>query len=166
MAFKGDYYLIQFGHNNEPGKPGRSTDMPTFVSDMKKYVDDTQGIGAKPVLVTPLTRRQWDKSTKDKIKSTLTPYADEVKKIAAEKYVPLIDLHSRSIEVCEKLGRDGCPSFSPTKVVDGTNTVDNTHLNEKGSAIFGEVVAKELIKAVPELKDCFVFKTDASARRN
>src|ERR1035441_7961587 len=27
LALKGDYYLIQFGHNNEPGKPGRSTDM-------------------------------------------------------------------------------------------------------------------------------------------
>ena len=25
LALKGDYYLIQFGHNNEPGKPGRST---------------------------------------------------------------------------------------------------------------------------------------------
>ena len=34
LALHGDYYLIQFGHNNEPGKPGRSTDMPTFVSNM------------------------------------------------------------------------------------------------------------------------------------
>src|SRR5437868_11620212 len=52
LALKGDYYLIQFGHNNEPGKPGRSTDMPTFVADMTKYVDDALAIGAKPVLVT------------------------------------------------------------------------------------------------------------------
>src|SRR5689334_5227069 len=37
LVLKADYYLIQFGHNNEPGKPGRSTDMPTFISDMKKY---------------------------------------------------------------------------------------------------------------------------------
>src|SRR4051812_19765020 len=26
LALKGDYYLVQFGHNNEPGKSGRSTD--------------------------------------------------------------------------------------------------------------------------------------------
>src|SRR5690242_7030277 len=24
LELHGDYYLIQFGHNNEPGKPGRS----------------------------------------------------------------------------------------------------------------------------------------------
>ena len=157
LALKGDYYLIQFGHNNEPGKPGRSTDMPTFVNDMSRYAEDAQAIGAKPILVTPLTRRQWDKSDPEKIKSSLAPYAEEVKKIAAEKKVPVIDLHARSIETCEKLGREGCLAFSPAKVVDGTNTVDNTHLDKKGSEIFGRIVAQELVKAVPGLKDCFAL---------
>src|SRR6185369_13239857 len=78
LALKGDYYLIQFGHNNEPGKPGRSTDMPTFVSNMVSYVEEAQAVGAKPVLVTPLTRRQWDKEHPGKIKSSLAPYAEEV----------------------------------------------------------------------------------------
>src|SRR5262249_44469899 len=77
LALKGDYYLIQFGHNNEPGKPGRSTDMPTFVSNMVQYVDDARAIGAKPILVTPLTRRQWDKADPQKINSSLAPYAAE-----------------------------------------------------------------------------------------
>ena len=151
LALKGDYYLIQFGHNNEPGKPGRSTDMPTFVGDMKRYVDEARAIGAKPVLVTPLTRRQWDKSGNGKISSSLEPYAEEVRKIAKEKEVPLIDLHARSIEFCEKLGKAGCLSFSPTKVVDGTNAVDGTHLNASGSILFARIVVEELRKAVPEL---------------
>jgi pectinesterase len=158
LALKGDYYLIQFGHNNEPGKPGRSTDMPTFVSDMARYVEDARAIGAKPVLVTPLTRRQWDKSDPTKIKSSLTHYAEEVKKIATEQKVPLIDLHARSIETCEKLGREGCIAFSPTKVVDGTNTVDNTHLDKQGSRLFGRIVAKELVKVVPDLQEFVAIK--------
>jgi pectinesterase len=149
LALKGDYYLIQFGHNNEPGKPGRSTDMPTFVQDMKNYVDEAQAIGAKPVLVTPLTRRQWDKSRNGKIKSSLAPYAEEVKKIAAEKHVPVLDLHARSIELCEQLGREGCLKFSPMK--EGTNTVDGTHLNAQGSVMFARLVVEELRRAVPEL---------------
>src|SRR5438093_11793244 len=78
LALHGDYYLIQFGHNNEPGKPGRSTDMPTFVSNMTSYVEAARARGVKPVLVTPLTRRQWDKSGNGKIKSSLAPYAEEV----------------------------------------------------------------------------------------
>jgi pectinesterase len=155
LALKGDYYLIQFGHNNEPGKPGRSTDMPTFINDLKKYVDDTRAIGGKPILVTPLTRRQWDKEHPGKIKSSLTPYAEAVKEVGVEKKVPVLDLHARSIEICQKLGKEGCLAFSPMKTVDGTNTVDNTHLTKDGHVIFGKLVAEELLKAVPELKSSF-----------
>jgi lysophospholipase L1-like esterase len=152
LALKGDYYLIQFGHNNEPGKPGRSTDMPTFISDMTRYVDDARAQGAKPVLVTPLTRRQWDKSDSGRIKSSLTAYADEVQKIASDKKVPLVDLHTRSLELCEMTGREGCYAFSPRK---GTNEIDNTHLNAQGSVLFARLVVEELVRAVPELKRCF-----------
>jgi pectinesterase len=151
LAIKGDYYLIQFGHNNEPGKPGRSTDLPTFVANMNQYVDDARAIGAKPVLVTPLTRRQWDKEHPGKIKSSLASYAEEVRKIAAEKHVPLVDLQARSIALCESLGREKCYEFSPTKTVDGTNTFDGTHLKGVGYVLFARLVVDELRQAVPEL---------------
>jgi pectinesterase len=156
LALKGDYYLIQFGHNNEPGKPGRSTDMATFVANMKQYVDDARAIGARPVLVTPLTRRQWDKANPGKIKSSLAPYADEVRKIAAEKHVPLVDLQARSIELCESLGPEKCLEFSPLKSVNGTNTYDGTHLNARGSVLFARLVVGELRKNVPELAPVFL----------
>jgi pectinesterase len=158
LALKGDYYLIQFGHNNEPGKPGRSTDMPTFVSDMNQYVDDACAIGAKPILITPLTRRQWDKEHPGKIKSTLAPYAEEVRKIGIKKNIPVIDLQARSIELCESCGPEGCLKFSPLKTVNGTNTVDNTHLNEIGHVMFAQLVVEELRKKVPAL--ALVFRTE------
>jgi len=151
LALKGDYYLVQFGHNNEPGKPGRSTDMATFISNMTQYVDDALAIGAKPILVTPLTRRQWDKENPGKIKSSLAPYAEEVRKIAAAKNVPPVDLQARSIELCEKLGREKCYEFSPVKIVDGTNAFDGTHLKPNGSVMFARLVVDELRKNVPEL---------------
>jgi pectinesterase len=154
LALKADYYLIQFGHNNEAGHPGRSTDMATYVSNMLSYVDEARAIGAQPILVTPLTRRQWDKTQPGKIKSTLTPYAEEMKKIAAEKKIPLVDLHARSIALCEKLGREGCLPFSAMKTTDGTNAVDNTHLNASGSVLFARLVAEELRRAVPALTPC------------
>ena len=153
LALKGDYYLIQFGHNNEPGKPGRSTDMATFVSNMTQYVEDTRAIGAKPILVTPMTRRQWANGSTNKIDSSLAPYAAEVRKIAAAKKVPLVELHDRSKELCESLGRDKCwELFSPTKTVNGTNTFDNTHLRGPGHVMFAQLVVNELRKKVPKLK--------------
>jgi pectinesterase len=158
LALRADYYLIQFGHNNEPGKPGRSTDMATFVANMKQYVDDARAIGAKPVLVTPLTRRQWDPDHPGKIKSSLAPYAAEVRKIAAEKNVPLVDLQARSIELCESLGPIKCQDFSPVKIVDGKPAYDGTHLNIKGHVMFARLVVNELRAKVPELRPCLLDK--------
>ena len=60
-------------------------------------------------------------------------------------------LHSRSIELCEQLGKNGCKSFSPLKEVDGTNTLDNTHLNSEGSQLFAKLVVGEIRKSVPNL---------------
>ena len=151
LALHGDYYLIQFGHNNQPGHPGRATDMPTYVSNMTQYVTDTLAIGAKPILVTPLTRRQWDKNNPTKINSTLEPYAADVREIAAKEKVPLVDLHARSIELDEKLGSKKCDEFSPVKKVNGTNIYDGTHLKPNGSVMFARLVVAELRKNVPEL---------------
>ena len=154
LELKGDYYLIQFGHNDEPGKgPQRQTDPNTTYREyMTRYVDESRAIGAKPILVTSLVRRQWDKSGSGKIDSSLIPYVKTVKQIAKEKNVPLIDLHARSKELCEQWGKEKCLEFSPIK---DNNQPDNTHLNAKGSLIFARLVVEELVNAVPELKPCF-----------
>lgn len=53
-GFTDTYVLIQFGHNDQPGKPGRSTDLATeFPANMKRYVDEVRAAGGKPILVTP-----------------------------------------------------------------------------------------------------------------
>ena len=61
LAAKGDYYLIQFGHNDQPGKgPERETDpATTFPANMARYVDEVRAIGATPILVTSLVRRTF-----------------------------------------------------------------------------------------------------------
>ncbi|MFT3831081.1 MAG: glycosyl hydrolase family 28 protein [Opitutaceae bacterium] len=151
LALKGDYYLLQFGHNNEPGKPGRSTDMPTFVADMIRYVDDVRAAGATPILVTPLVRRKWDPADDHRILSSLAPYAEEVRKIAAAKNVPLLELHDRSREFCENLGREACLAYGPTKEVEGKQVPDFTHLNAEGSMLIARLVVDELRRVVPEL---------------
>jgi pectinesterase len=147
LALKGDYYLIQFGHNDEPGKPGRSTTMEEYRTYMSRYVDEVRSANATPVLVTSLVRRQF-KDAPDKIVSSLDTRAEVVREIAKEKKVALIELHDRSKELCEKLGREGCLAFSPKK--DG-GQYDGTHLNRKGYVLFGRIVAEELGKTVPAL---------------
>ncbi len=146
---KPDYILIQFGHNDQPGKgPERETDpATTYAEFLGRYISDAQALGATPILVTSIERRRWKDG---KIDPTLTPYADAVRKLAAEKNVPLIDMNARTIELYERLGVDGCNTLSPMDPKDKTK-IDNTHLNAKGSAVIGTIVAQELKKAVPAL---------------
>jgi len=148
LELKPDYILIQFGHNDEPGKGlARETDAgTTYYENMKRYVAEARKIGAKPILVTSLTRRQFKED--GKIHSSLISYVNAVKKVAAEEKVPLLDLHARSIEYFEKLGAEGWHHLSTIKE-DGK--WDATHLNPDGSRAVAPLVADELRKAVPEL---------------
>ncbi len=144
---KPDYVLIQFGHNDEPGKgPERETDLAAYRQFMTRYVDEARAAGIQPVLVTSLSRRQWGKD--GKIHSSLAPRAEIVREIAKEKNVPVVDLHTASIQLYEKLGREGCLEFSPKK---DDGSWDHTHLNAKGSEVFGQIVAHQLGRVVPEL---------------
>ncbi len=59
LDLHGDYYLIQFGHNDQKTDPARFTDPDTtFQANLRRYVADVRAIGAVPVLVTSLSRRK------------------------------------------------------------------------------------------------------------
>lgn len=94
--------LIQFGHNDQPGKPGRSTDLTTeFPANLRRYVNDARAAGARPVLVTPLTRRQFERG---QLIDDLAPWAAATRAVARELQVPLIDLHARSRALVQGMG--------------------------------------------------------------
>jgi pectinesterase len=149
LAEKGDYYLIQFGHNDEPGKgPKRETDpATTYSKNLARYVDDARAVGGKPILVTSLTRRMFDPENPGKLKPGLVPYVAAMKKVAAEKKVPLVDLHTRSVALCEQIGPEATAKFNP--VQDGK--VDTTHLNGPARVVFARLVVEDLRTAAPEL---------------
>ncbi len=146
LAGGADYVLIQFGHNDMPGKgPERETDPNTTYRDwMSRYVDESRAIGAVPVLVTSMTRRNFRDG---KIVTLLGDYAQAVRELAREKGVPLVDLHASSIELLNQLGPAESETLGP--IVDGRP--DRTHLSAKGQAVMAAVVADLLREAVPEL---------------
>ncbi len=186
-AYSATYVLIQFGHNDQPGKPGRSTDLATeFPANLRQYVVDLKSGGAKPVLVTSLTRRTFQAG---RLKNDLVPWADATKKIAAKEGVPVLDLNSESAATVQKMGpveantlamapppplvaagaaagnSPPLPKASAESPAVGSQAnsavepkgdpaplFDYTHLGEKGSALFGRMVANELIVAVPQLR--------------
>ncbi|MET0328823.1 MAG: rhamnogalacturonan acetylesterase [Luteimonas sp.] len=96
------YVLVQFGHNDQPGKPGRSTALATeYPDNLRRYVADIRAAGAHPVLLTPLTRRQFKDGV---LIDDLAPWAEATRAVARELDVPLVDLHARSRALVQGMG--------------------------------------------------------------
>ena len=142
-----DFVLIQFGHNDMPGKgPERETDPETTYRDnLIRCVDEARAIGAQPILVTSLTRRLFDDG---KIRGELKPWADSARKVATEKEVPLVDLFARSVTLHNELGAEESDKFNPP----GRNgQIDHTHLNAHGAEVIAGIIAEELRKVTSDL---------------
>ncbi|HXC54767.1 MAG TPA: rhamnogalacturonan acetylesterase [Rhizomicrobium sp.] len=109
-GYAATYVLIQFGHNDQPGKAGRSTDLATqYPVNLKHYVDEARAAGAIPVLVTPLTRRQFVGGRLDR---DLDPWAAAMRKVAADLNVPLLDLNADSEATVQAMGAEAALRLS------------------------------------------------------
>ena len=109
-AYVETYVLIQFGHNDQPGKPGRSTDLATeFPQNLRRYVTEVRAKGAIPILVTPLTRRQF---VDGKLQNDLEPWAASIRTVGAETGTPVLDLNADSAAAVQVLGAMGSAQFA------------------------------------------------------
>jgi lysophospholipase L1-like esterase len=133
---KGDYLLIQFGHNDEKQSwPQTYVEAhTTYKAYLKVFVAEARLRGATPVLVTPVQRRQFDAG--GKIRNSHGDYPEAVREVAREDGVALIDLDLMSRAFYEALG----PQKAPLAFSNGGR--DATHHDNYG--------AYELAKCVVE----------------
>ena len=156
-GYRRTYVLIQFGHNDQPGKPGRSTDYATeFPVNMTRYVDEARALGAIPVLVTPLTRRSFKHGY---VQNDLTPWAGTVRHIASATGTPLVDLNALSLAAVQAMGPQEADKLARV----GAN-FDYTHVGPLGAERFSSIVARELVRQVPELAPAFAPAVRTAAR--
>jgi lysophospholipase L1-like esterase len=157
-----DVVLLQFGHNDQPGKPGRSTDLATeFPANLAGYVQDVAPTGAQLVMLTPLTRRSFDPD--GSLRNDLRPWAETTLRVGAQKGVPVIDLNAVSHAAVQAMGPDEAdtlamlprppgPPASPASSVGAKNPgFDYTHLGPKGAEVFSGLVQQQLMHTVPML---------------
>lgn len=144
LKVKADFALIQFGHNDShaPGRPEATDAATDYKAYLRQFVDAFRAKGTKPVLVTPMHRRHFDKNGNPT--EELLPYADAMKEVAAEMHVPVVDLHASSGGLLKRLGEDGSAYLY--------HPGDRTHFDAKGAKTMASLVLQGLEKAVPELE--------------
>jgi lysophospholipase L1-like esterase len=139
--------MIQFGHNDQPGKPGRSTDLvKEYPQNLARYVQEVRELGGQAVLVTPLTRRSFKGPY---LRNDLAPWSGATRRVASELKVPMVDLNALSIAAVEAMGEQEADTLAPAPAPDPK--FDRTHLGKKGADVFSAIVAKELRRAAPAL---------------
>jgi lysophospholipase L1-like esterase len=180
------WVLIQLGHNDQPGKAERSTDLATeFPTNLRRYIEEARATGAQPVLITPLTRRMFKD---DQLQNDLAPWAAATIKIATDMKVPLVDLNARSAEAVQAMGPIAANEFAQvapssdvktaakTDITTAASTTatpatsqstvpalgkinksfDYTHLGDKGADYFAKMVTDELAIQVPAMRPLLV----------
>src|ERR1035437_4529896 len=146
---KPDFVLIQFGHNDQPGKGAeRETDpATTYRANMERFVEEVRAAGATPVLVTSIVRRNFDAEGKFKT-DLLVAYAEAVRRLAVERQVALIDIYTLTREQAERLGPAGSGTLGRH---DAQGKTDRTHLGPKGQTEIGAMAAKEFARIAPRV---------------
>ena len=111
----GDFFLIQFGHNDSKPQWPQSYTEPgtTFDAYLRVFIAETRRRGATPVFVTPMERRANGDS--------VGPWARAMRDVAARENVPLIDQWALSKQLWTALGPDVNQAFA-----------DQTHLSGYG----------------------------------
>lgn len=146
---KGDYVFIEFGHNDEKIEdPSRYTNPHTaYRYNLIKFVKESKAKGAIPVLLTSISRRNFNE--KGVLIPTHGDYPLETRLVAQDYKVPFIDLEyftevleqsygpeqSKLLHLHFKAGEN--PYYDKDKA-------DDTHLSLKGATEIAQIVVNEI----------------------
>ena len=145
----GDLVLIQFGHNDvAENKPERYVNVEGYKEYLRLYVNQAREKGAKPILLTPVTRNYpWENN---KITYGHGEYREAMKEVARELNVPLIDLTKLSADFFTSKGKEyvsknyfmNLPAGKYEAYPEGQE--DNTHFQPEGAREVARLVFEAL----------------------
>ena len=144
---KGDYAIIQFGHNDGVEDEERHTDPDsTFLEYLSKYAKDTIEHGGIPILMSPVSRRWWKNGA---LVDGHGEYRYGAEKVAKELKVHFVDACTITYKVILDAGEEGSEKYF--MVSEGKN--DNTHYTILGATTTAKLLAEAIVKEVPELAE-------------
>lgn len=158
---KGDYVIMQFGHNDSgplddtarargtlkgTGTESKEIYNPitkkqevvyTYGWYMRKYIRDAKSKGATPIVCSPIPRNDWKDGKVTRASQSYGKWAEEV---AKEEGAWFIDLNNLVASRYDELGTETVNAFFPG---------DHTHTNKEGAQLNAQLVIQELKKQNP-----------------
>jgi lysophospholipase L1-like esterase len=144
---QGDYFFIEFAHNDQKAGSSYVEPFTTYKEYLKKFADEARSRGATPVLVTSMLRRSFDST--GHIINTLGDYPAAMRQLAAEEHIALIDLNAMSRKFYEALGPEKSKKAfvhypAGTYPNQAAELKDDTHFNNYGAYELARMIVQGL----------------------
>ena len=158
---KGDYVIMQFGHNDAgplddtarargtiKGIGNESKDIYnpimkkqevvyTYGYYMRKYIRDAKAKGAVAIVCSPIPRNDWKDG---KVSRSKESYAGWAQQVAKEEGAYFVDLNDLVATKYEQMGAEAVKLFFPG---------DHTHTDISGAKLNAQIVMEQLKKLNP-----------------
>ncbi|WP_263602345.1 rhamnogalacturonan acetylesterase [Chryseobacterium sp. PET-29] len=146
---KGDFVIIQFGHNDQKMKDSTKFTNPytQYRANLERYVKETRAKGAIPILMTSIVRRNFNEN--GVLIDTHKEYPLVVRMVANDLNVPFVDMQllTEQLEIAygpensKKLHlhfKEGEEPYYPK------GKDDDTHLSKLGADLEAKLAAESL----------------------
>lgn len=153
---KGDYVIVEFGHNDEKEKKDGDGAWYSYSRNLKIFVDRVRAAGGNIIFCTPTARRSFDAD--GHIINTHGDYPEAMKAVAQREQVPVIDLTQMTTTFYEALGVEGSKRAlvhypANTFANQDKALADNTHFNPYGAWEVAKMVVMGLKQINSPLAD-------------
>lgn len=157
---KGDYVIVEFGHNDEKEKKAGDGAWYSYSRNLKIFADRVKAAGGHIIFCTPTARRSFKDGRNQ---NTHGEYPDAMKMVARRENVPVIDLTAMSTTFYEALGEEGSKKalvHYPANTFPNQEKAlaDNTHFNPYGAW----EIAKMIVMGLKQMESPLVqhLRTD------
>ena len=145
---KGDFVVIQFGHNDESlQKTERYCTPAEYLYNLARFIQDVRNKRAEPILCTHVQRRKFNE--KGLFQDTHGDYPGIVRELAAQLAVPLVDMQKKSEKVIVGYGEEGSKKIFLHITAGEYKSLpngreDNTHFSEYGARLMAGLFCEGL----------------------
>ncbi|WP_223559822.1 rhamnogalacturonan acetylesterase [Chryseobacterium lathyri] len=146
---KGDFVIIQFGHNDQKLKDSTKFTNPytQYRANLERYVNETRAKGATPILMTSIVRRNFTEN--GVLIDTHKEYPLVVRMVANDMKVSFIDMQLLTEQMEIAYGPENSKKLH-LHFAEGENPyypkgkADDTHLSKLGAETVAKLALKDL----------------------